>query len=311
MAQPSELVSANDAQVTASRWRRLHVTLWEAAGWTFGYLIAQAIVLAGLLLVMIVSAFGTTWPDQASLLNWCLEQNLDTSFLFVGASSLGTLFVMVPLVRWREGKEFRQKLGWRNPTLVELIYASATIVPIALLGNVLYDASRTWQTWPLWPFAAALRETSLDQLYSRFQGVSFPVLVVALALGPAVGEELIFRGVLGRRLISRYGLIPGVALTSICFAAAHVDPMHAVATLPIAVLLHVLYLKTGTIWVPILVHFGNNLLALSLVRFEIPTVEHVPPVAVTGLCVYLAVILCLMHVRVRNITSPALSALRV
>ncbi|MEZ6066566.1 MAG: hypothetical protein R3B90_12860 [Planctomycetaceae bacterium] len=33
----------------------------------------------------------------------------------------------------------------------------------------------------------------------------YPVLLVAIALGPAIGEELVFRGLIGRGLIHRWG----------------------------------------------------------------------------------------------------------
>lgn len=287
------------ANQSSSGWRTCW-TLLEAGGWTVGYLLAQALVLTVLLAVLLIASYGFTWPARDDVLRWCLDQNLDRSFLLVGSTSLGTLLVMIPLVMWREGRAFRQRLGWRTPNEMELVYSLATVAPIAVLGNVVYDMASDWRSLIAWPFAAALRESSIEELYSRFHGVPFPVLVVAMALGPAIGEELVFRGVLGRRLIERFGTAWGVGLTSVCFAAAHLDPWHALATLPIAVLLHLLYLRTGTIWVPVLVHFGNNLLALSLVRFAIPTVETVSPLATAGICAYLGVILFLLHTRTRT-----------
>jgi len=209
---------------------------------------------------------------------------------------------MVPMVRLREGADFRQRIGWESPTREQVVYSLATVIPIAILGDVVYDSARViWTgTEGKLPFAAALRETSLEHLYHTFQGVSFPVLVVALALGPAIGEEIIFRGVIGRRLIAALGTVQGVALTSVLFALAHGSVPHALATLPVAVLLHWLYLQTGTVWIPVMVHGCNNLLALALVRFSISTAGVVNPLVVLTMSLYLFSILLLLHARRRE-----------
>jgi membrane protease YdiL (CAAX protease family) len=132
--------------------------------------------------------------------------------------------------------------------------------------------------------------------------VSYPVLIVAMALAPAVAEELVFRGVLGRRLTAQWGLARGVLASSVCFALVHGSPPHAIATFPVAVLLHLLYLQTGTIWTPILVHFGNNLLAISMVRFDLASHAPVSPIVALGMCGYLAAILVLLKARTGNVT---------
>lgn len=294
-------------RVHESRFLRLRngrswLAVGEALLWMLGYLAGQAVVLGMLMVLLLVAAFGWSWPTTDSLLWLVLELDLDRSFMLVGATSLGVLFVMVPLVRLREGPDFRNRIGWRSPRREQIVFSLATVVPIAFLGDVVYDAARSvWtESAGVTPFAAALRETSLEHLYHTFQGVSFPVLVVALALGPAIGEEMIFRGVIGRRLVGSLGMVRGVALTSVLFALAHGSVPHALATLPVAVLLHWLYLQTGTIWIPVLVHCCNNLLALTFVRFSITTAAAVSPFVVLTMSLYLVSILWLLHSRGRE-----------
>jgi len=278
-------------------------TILEALGWTLGFLFAQGIVLIVLLAIMLTATFGTVWPSEDEFLKWVLDTDLDRSFLLVGVPVLGAIFLILPAIRWREGKAFRQRIGWRSPTTDEIVYALAMVVPVALIGNVIYDVVNDW--WHaekiLWPFAVALSESSLDQLYRTFQGVSFPVLVVALALAPAVLEELVFRGVLGRRLVQCFGTTRGVLMASTLFAVIHGSLPHAIATLPIAILLHVLYLQTGTIWIPILVHFGNNLLAISMVYFKLGTETPVSLPFMALICGYLLLMLFLLHFRVSRL----------
>lgn len=273
--------------------------LVEALLWTLGFLFAQGITVIGLLAVMLTASFGLVWPSQDEILNWVLESNLDRSFLLVGVPVLGALFLILPAIRWREGREFRQHIGWRAPTSEEIVYSLAMVVPVALIGNVVYDVMNNWWCGErvVWPFAMALRESSLEQLYLTFQGVPYPVLVIALALAPAVVEELVFRGMLGRRLVQHFGAVPGVLMASCLFAAVHGSPPHAIATLPIAILLHALYLLTETIWIPILVHLGNNLLAISLVHFQLGPESRISVCFMAGICCYLALMLFLLHTR--------------
>ncbi|WP_437229384.1 CPBP family intramembrane glutamic endopeptidase [Planctomicrobium sp. SH661] len=282
-------------------WNR-NSDIFEALLWTFGFLFAQGCVLLVLLAVLLVTSYGLKLPPQDDLLSWVLESNLDRSFLLVGVPVLGALFLIIPAIRLREGREFRQRIGWRLPTSEETVYSLAMVVPVALIGNVIYDVLNSWWCGErvIWPFAVALRESSLDHLYNTFQGVPYPVLVVALALAPAVVEELVFRGMLGRRLVERFGAPWGICIASGLFAAVHGSPPHAIATIPIAVLLHVLYLQTGTIAIPILVHFGNNLLAVSLVHFKLGPETPVSAMFMGSLCGYLGLMLFLLHHRTRQ-----------
>lgn len=307
--QLTRFLSARCRDRAASVPGRMSSVLLAMLFWTGGYLLAQSLVLVCLIALLLTAAFGLPWPDTQSILNLVLDIDLDRSFLLVGAPVLGGALLMLPVVRVCEGRRFRDRIGWHAPSGEEVIYSLATVAPIAIIGNIVYEVVNAWwQGEPtLWPFAAALRKSSLDQLYESFQGVSYPVLIVAMALAPAVVEELVFRGVLGRRLVQTCGTWWGVVLTSCCFALVHGSPPHAIATLPVAFLLHFLYLQTGTIWTPVLVHFCNNLLAISMVRFSLEPQTPVSPVAVLSLSFYLVMMLYQLQTRSRNWSSPLLA----
>lgn len=279
--------------------------LWsilEACLWTCSYQLLQGFVLVAFLALLITAGYGFDWPSQSEMMDLALELNLDRSFLLIGVTSLGVLFLIVPLIRLRLGRDFRKTIGWRTPRHEEVIFALATVIPIAILGDLLYEVSLSW--WTTSPmqhlFSQAMQSSTLDYLRSTLEGVSFPVLIVALALGPAIGEELIFRGVIGKRLVQRFGPWTGSIITAVLFAFAHVSPSHAIATLPIAFLLQFLYIKTGTIWIPILVHFCNNLLAVSMMRFDFVPEIPVSPLIASGFLAYLFTILATYENRRRS-----------
>ena len=272
-------------------------SLGEAILWSVGYMLAQGIALLAFLTLLICSAYGFDWPRRNVLLELALDLNLDRSFLLIGATSLGALFLILPAVRLRQGKSFREQFGWRVPTRQEFIFASATVLPIAVLGDATYDLARSWLEVPQsgLMFASAIRPEALQHLHESFAGVPYGVLVVAMALGPAIGEEIVFRGVIGRGLIRRWGLLWGTGISALLFAVVHGSVAHAVAVIPVAILLQLLYLQTNTIWVPVLVHFGNNLLAVTMVRFQLPLAFELTPHMLLGFVGYLTVILGLME----------------
>jgi tetratricopeptide (TPR) repeat protein len=83
---------------------------------------------------------------------------------------------------------------------------------------------------------------------------------------PGLGEELFFRGFLGRGLVARYGPVRGILATSLLFAVTHVDPVQVSYTFLLGVALHVVYLTSGSFVAPVLLHTLYNLAGLTLRR---------------------------------------------
>jgi uncharacterized protein len=193
------------------------------------------------------------------------------------------------LVRLRLGPACRQSLRLNSPSRRHLVLIAGSIIPLSIVSEQLYRWSMAmWATLgEIWPaFAPWTKANTVDAMLLFARQESYPILVVAIALGPAIGEELVFRGLIGRGLISRWGTRAGVILTSLIFAAAHGFPPHALATIPIGLYLHYVYLSTGSLWTPIIVHFLNNLLVISLAHYT--TAEALPssPVLLTFAAAY-------------------------
>lgn len=82
----------------------------------------------------------------------------------------------------------------------------------------------------------------------------------AVILAPVV-EEFIFRGYLLNRWTLRFGAVPAIILSSGLFAFLHPDMLGAFV---FGVFQCLLYMKTRSLVGPMLVHFVNNVLAVSL-----------------------------------------------
>jgi membrane protease YdiL (CAAX protease family) len=101
-------------------------------------------------------------------------------------------------------------------------------------------------------------QSSLEMIEAAVAGQPLWVLVPFLAVMPALGEELLCRGVLQRSIPW-----PAVALpvSAVFFAALHMDPLHMAGVLPLGFYLAWLGHRTGSVWVPVFAHFMNNLAA--------------------------------------------------
>ena len=74
-------------------------------------------------------------------------------------------------------------------------------------------------------------------------------------------EEFFFRGILFTRWSVKWGKVRGILLSSFLFGLLHADIIGAFV---FGIVMCVLYIRTNTLWVPIVVHGLNNLVAASL-----------------------------------------------
>lgn len=92
------------------------------------------------------------------------------------------------------------------------------------------------------------------------------LLVVAVL--PAVGEELFFRGVLQKYFCKvTNSTLAGIVVTSLIFSAIHMQFLGFIPRFALGMVFGYLYVWSGSIWIPIVVHFVNNSLAVVVYYF--------------------------------------------
>ena len=105
---------------------------------------------------------------------------------------------------------------------------------------------------------------------TTFGGLIINLLLMAVL--PAIGEELTFRGVLQRLLTPRittsspYRQTPHIAIwcSALLFSAIHLQFYGFVPRMLMGALFGYMLVWTGSLWVPILMHFTNNAAAVLL-----------------------------------------------
>ncbi len=120
---------------------------------------------------------------------------------------------------------------------------------------------------PTIALAAGVAHNLASGSLATFDAVDEPVHVWglwALLLGgfvPVVAEEAVFRGFIGRRLVTAFGTAGGVIATSLLFAATRVEPAAAAGAFVMGVALHAAFLATRSFVVPVAMHAAANALS--------------------------------------------------
>jgi membrane protease YdiL (CAAX protease family) len=94
-------------------------------------------------------------------------------------------------------------------------------------------------------------------------GPEIAVLTISALLLAPLGEELLFRGQLFRRLAARAGLPAAYVTTALLFAAIHLNLQGFVVYAWLAVVFARVYVVTGRLGAAVAVHFGNNAITLA------------------------------------------------
>ena len=252
----------------------------EVLLWCAGWFVAVQLLIMVPLYLAVRGAGG-------ALLGRALTEPETLIVALPAAQILGAIYTLAAF-RLRVGR--LTKLGLRLPP------AGVSAVAFLSLPAVMFACGQ-WGAVAGWLWAAARRAapglealdgvSSLTMVNELLRTVPMPALLLAVAVCPAVGEELFCRGLIGRGLIARWGVGVGVALTSLLFCAQHLHPAHALALIPAAVWMHLSYLASRSLWLPVGLHFANNAVSILLAKWalsldQLPDPHAAQPVSIPG-----------------------------
>lgn len=110
-----------------------------------------------------------------------------------------------------------------------------------------------------------------DLVYASSEGIPLIANVLSFIslvfIAPAM-EEFAFRGLLLHRWQKKWGLTKAILISSLIFGLTHPDPIGAIA---FGIAMCILYLKSHSLWLPILCHALNNLVVWLIEAYYIFT----------------------------------------
>ena len=91
----------------------------------------------------------------------------------------------------------------------------------------------------------------------------WPSILVTVIIAPII-EEILFRGILFKKLLEKHSLVFSVVIGGLIFAVMHLNPIQAIAVLPMGMYLCVMYRQLGSIIPGIFLHASWNLLVVFI-----------------------------------------------
>ncbi|MFT5322662.1 MAG: membrane protease YdiL (CAAX protease family) [Planctomycetaceae bacterium] len=251
----------------------------EAVAWMLGvigvHFVGMLVAVVAVLFLQFVNlTAGGATPSTAELQAAIMTLPETFGLELMTIEMLVFLVVAVAATHLRLGPRTAYLLGIRSLKMNHVLLICAVSIPISLMCGGFHQLTLgIWNEFfahlPGLGFFDHLNVNESIKPLGKSAPVGLLFLVVAVA--PAIGEEVIFRGIIGRGLVARHGILAGVIMTSVLFAAVHIHPAHVVALLPLAFFIHLIYLVTRSILAPMLLHLLNNSLAVVLLKITATT----------------------------------------
>ena len=177
------------------------------------------------------------WPDRSLL--WVLG-------LFFGVGLLAVIVAVAPLGRAALYALGFRAVGWK-PLVLGTLGTTALSVAVSQLGIEPQGVKQAMNI-------------------AREPAAFLITLFLLAGLAPLV-EELVFRGLLYGWLESRWGSGLAFVVSSLAFAAAHIEPAHAVLVLPLGLMFGLLRWRTRSLWPSLVAHMANNGMAVAAAAY--------------------------------------------
>lgn len=234
------------------------------------YAIVGAIIFTIISLVIIVAIYGFKILSDFSLITSGDPQYIDALKIVQICTSIG-MFVLPPIaLALTNGKKTANFYGFAKPTFILLIL----IIIIMIVSMPIMEWTAVWnqkmvlpeglewlEKWMKESEESAMKMTI--QLLTVRNNWDFIVNLVMIAVLPAIGEELMFRGGVQRSIDKMFGNHhAAIWLSAIIFSAIHMQFYGFVPRLLLGAGFGYLYYFSGSIWYAMLAHFLNNAYAV-------------------------------------------------
>ncbi len=214
-------------------------------------------------------------------------------------SAIGLILLPLWYLKFTEDRGakvfFKHENQW--PLLVFVVLMTVICLGPAISPVAEWNAAIQFPEW-LNSFGQWAKDTEataaalIKLITSNLSPLDFIFTFAVIAVIPAIGEELVFRGLIQTEFI-RAVKNPHVAIliTSILFSGIHFQFMGFVPRLLMGMYLGYLYFWSGNLWIPVLAHFFNNGLQVSglylyqkgIISFDVESTDSAPwPLVAAG-----------------------------
>lgn len=187
--------------------------------------------------------------DMEAYMESCMDFIIQYSIF---STFLGAL-IIIPGMLYMMRDDFKRGYNWHEVKNIKYITPILVAITIAIGifysigGNILLALSRIGNIF-----------TGYEQTGELFASIPPVLQVIVLCITVPIAEELIFRGVVFRRIRKYINPVAGIWLSALAFAIFHGNVVQFVYTLPMGLLLALIYEKTRSVLWPIIIHIVAN-----------------------------------------------------
>lgn len=250
---------------------------------------SRYLVLCAYIVASFVIGLGYAYLGAFQLLPWNEDDPLSVPVLSIAIWTV--LLAIVGRESYRKNLDIQALFGDRTPrfslSYAVMLVASALIFSLGSFSVVFYFLSLGFPDYAAQILESDLLSGGADSQYPQLYSALMLFLLVIYA--PLV-EELIFRGFLLQRWATKWGIRKGLIASSLLFGVLHIN--NPVGLTLFGFVMGLLYVRSRSLWIPIVCHSLNNLAAVGIDRLsswvssepaEAITVESIQQTWWTGL----------------------------
>lgn len=205
-------------------------------------------------------------------------------YVLQGFTALGA-FVVAPLLFMKVWAKRPPSVFFSNPSILPVIYIITFFIVISFMFvNSLFIEWNAQLTLPEflkpfeeWAYEKEQQAKLLTEFLTNFDNFGqFLIGLLIIAVIPAIGEELLFRGLIQNQMhaITR-NIHWAIWITGFLFSAIHLQFYGFLPRMLLGVLFGYMYYWSGNLIIPIIAHFINNAFTLTMLYlYQIKTVDY-------------------------------------
>jgi len=215
----------------------------------------RLLVFVGICLLIMALMLAVMMSDEEAV-----TEDLESILIITSFFTILPLLFWIWLKFWRAKASFLPLLNSDRFSPRDLLLVIPLILfTVGLFSTLLYivsiadlDLFHEIQGWLDSDFFVITEDTGLTMVLG--------IIILVGVVGPFF-EEVVFRGLMVERLGAKYGYSSAVIFSSILFGFLHIDFIGA-SLFGFAMCL--IYLQTGSLLAPVLIHMLNNLMAILM-----------------------------------------------
>ncbi|MCL1918159.1 MAG: CPBP family intramembrane metalloprotease [Peptococcaceae bacterium] len=197
------------------------------------------------------------WPLLSLWLPEALLDQMSFQLALNAINQIGIFAGLPLLILVLTQHKIKDVLRLNKPKVSEVIISAA--LPLTLFPVVMALAAIVMLLVEM-VFGSTADLTGLSSMMSE---TNIFVMIIFVAVMPAICEEVLFRGVVLKGL-QKNGIVFGIILTAILFGLFHMDFQRFIAQALMGAVAGVVVYRTNSIFCGMIVHFMNNFVVLML-----------------------------------------------